>query len=352
MTDIDLENAGVLYSKDVPEDSLLGYLVGIVHHSFKIKQEPLEKIMTKAGLPEDYWPNKPRPIPSFQAACRSLENPRIIETTLRDPASGVDIKFKVEFMVDVLNDGSRQLTRKIHYPESVEASPELKKILDIYVSTTQKEPEKMAKFTYDTKSDSIKRTNLFSDENELDIGSMTDSRYARLVEDFNKRKQCYTERYLKDAWFRMLRKEGAIPWLKNCGSLWFIPKNAKRVVEAFGKIYRAIHGLEGGTWRSVPIIDTEQHREYLKEDIQLEYKDRFKSFLGNIAKTVESNMDEDKRRELLKKHKDKFEESLQKELIDRYNKLLGMNISAKVKDFKLKFENSRLEAAREMLMSV
>ena len=182
---------------------------------------------------------------------------------------------------------------------------------------------------------------------------MTDERYAQLVERFNSIKKCYTERYLKDAWFRMLRREGGIPWLKSCGSLWFIPKDAKRTVEAFGSIYTAVHGdSDGGTWRSVPIVDTRQHREYLKEDIQLEYKDRFKSFLGSVAKTVESSMDEDKKAELLRKHKDKFEGQLQKEFLDRYNTLLGMKIKASVKDFKVKFDNSRLEAAREMLLSV
>lgn len=351
MSDDELNNVGVLDSKEVPDSSLLGYLVGIVHHQFTMNQAPLEKIMAKAGLPEDYWPNKPRGLPSFQAACRYLESPKVTEATFQDPESKANIKFKVEYMVDTLNDGSRQLTRKIHYPESAKASAELKKILEVYVNTTQKEPEKMAKFTYDSKSDSIIRTNLYSNESELDIGAMTDAQYKKLIERFNNIKKCYTERYLKDAWFRMLRTEGAIPWLKNCGSLWFIPKNAKRAVIAFGNVYKAIHG-EYGTWRSVPIIDTQQHREYLKEDIQLEYKDRFKSFLNGIAKTVESGMDEDKRKELLKKHKDKFEETLKKELIERYNSLLGMNISARVKDFKIKFDNSRLEAARGMLLSV
>lgn len=351
MSEYDVEKMGVLDSKEIPEDSLLGFLVGIVHHQFKMAQAPLEKIMTKAGLPEEYWPNQPRGLPSFQAACRKLESPRVREVVFKDPESKADLKFKVEYMVDVLNDGSRQLTRKIHYPESVIASPELKKILEVYVNTTQKEPEKMAKFIYDSKSDSITRINLYNTASELDIGSMTDEQYAKLIEEFNNIKKCYTERYLKDAWFRMLRREGAIPWLKNCGSLWFIPKTAKRVVSAFGEIYKAIHGEEG-TWRSVPIINTEQHRKYLMEDIQIEYKDRFKSFLGNIAKTVESNMDESKRMELLKKHKDSFEESLRKELIDRYNNLLGMNISAKIKDIDVHFENSRLEAARKMMLRV
>jgi hypothetical protein len=342
---------GVLQSDDIPEDSLLGHLVGIVHHKFRMSQSSMDGLLNKAKLPEDYWPNKPKPIPSFQAACRSLESPRYIERIFRDPQTKMDVKIVVEFMVDVLSDGSRQLTRKIHYPENIQMSPEMEKLLRIYIKSTQKEPEKMAKFVYDSKSDTVKRINLYEDEDALDIGEMTDSKYASLIEEFNSIRNCYTERYLKDAWFRMLRQEGGIPWLKNCGSLWFIPKDAKSYVESFGWLYNKIHGTSG-TWRAVPIVDTEQHRKYLKDDVTAEYNERFKTFLSNVAKKMDTGMDESKLKEQLKKNKDEFESKLNKELIQRYNNLLNMSIKAKVTDFKVDFESSRLEKAREMLANL
>jgi len=348
---VQLEHAGVLQSDNIPEESMLGYLVGIVHHKFRMNQKALEKLLNKTDLPEEYWPNKPRSVPSFQAACRTLESPRYIERTFRDPQTKVDVKVGVEFMIDVLSDGSRQLTRKIHYPENIQMSKEMEKILRIYVKSTQKEPEKMAKFVYDKESDSVKRINLYDDEDELDIGEMTDEKYAKLVEEFNSIKSCYTERYLKDAWFWMLRKEGGIPWLKNCGSLWFIPKDAKKYVEDFGFVYNSIHG-ESGTWRAVPIVDTEQHRMYLKEDINAEYNDRFKTFLNNVAKKMDSGMDKDKLKKQLKENKNSFEKQLNKELLEKYNNLLNISIKAKVDNFKGEFESSRLEKAREMLASL
>lgn len=344
----DLEHAGILSSDDIPEDSLLGYLIGLVHHQFILDQEVLEKIMKKAKLPEEYWPNKPKAIPSFQAACRSMEDPRFEEMTFKDPETRLDIIFRVEYVVDTLSDGSRQLTRKINYPENAEASPELKRILDIHLATTQKEPEKMAKFQYDPKSDTIIRKNLYGEFDELAIIEQTDKKYAKALEQFNRLKHCYTERYLKDAWFRMLRTTGGIPWLKNCGSLWFVPHDAKKAVEAYGAVYQKIHG-NSSTWRTVPIINTEQHRKYLSEDVQEEFKDRYKAFLTNVAKKIESERDPEKVKDLVIKNKDVFEESLKKELVERYNKLLGMSISAKVNDIKLDFDSSRLDKAKMYL---
>ena len=347
----DLSHVSILSTDEVSEDSLLGHLVGIVHHNFTIPQEVLDKMMDEMGLPEEYRPHKPRPVPSFQAACRSLEKPKIEEVTFRDPETGADIIFKVEYMVDILNDGSRQLTRKIHYPESAETSSEMEKLLRIYVKSTQKEPEKMAKFMYDKKSDSIIRINLYDNPDSLDIGAMTDRKYAVLLERFNEIRNCYTERYLKDAWFRMLRAEGAIPWLKNCGSLWFIPKDARKYVEAFGKIYLGIHG-KNGTWRTVPIIDTEEQRKCLKQDVNEEYKEHFKNFLINVAKKIENSSDPESLKRQLKESKSQFEKQLNNELFKRYNALLDMSIKAKFDDFKGEFESSRLEKAREMLLSL
>jgi len=351
MSGQELSQIGILSTDEVSEESLLGHLVGIVHHNFTIQQKVLDKMMDKVGLPEEYRPNQPRAIPSFQAACRNLEKPKIEEITFRDPQTKADITFKVEYMVDILNDGSRQLTRKIHYPESSEASAEIEKILRIYVKSTQKEPEKMAKFVYDSKTDSITRINLYENPDDLDIEEMTDRKYAVLVERFNEIRNCYTERYLKDAWFRMLRAEGAIPWLKNCGSLWFVPKDARKYVEQFGKIYLSVH-KDSATWRTVPIINTKEQRECLKKDVNEEYRDRFKTFLNNVAKKIESTADEKELKRQLKDSKSKFEKQLNGELFKRYNALLDMSIKAKIDDFKGEFESSRLEKAREMLASL
>lgn len=347
----DLEHVGTLLSDDIPEDSLLGYLIGIVHHKFTMYHKEMDRILEETELPDEYWPHKPKPVPSFQAACRSLESPKFEEIIFRDPGSGMDIKFGVEYMIDTLKDGSRQLTRKISFIGNENASKEVEKILDIYVNTTQKEPEKMAKFEYDAKSDSVKRTNLYDNPASLAIGEMTDKKYAKAVAQFNLIKKCYTERYLKDAWFRMLRAEGGIPWLKNCGSLWFAPKTAKKCVESFGKLYGAIH-KDGGTWRAIPIIDTKQHRKYLAEDVQAEFNDRFKLFLENIAKKMESGMGEDKLQQLASKNKDTFESGLNKELVQRYNNLLGMSISAKVSDIQIDFDSSRLMKAKQFLANL
>jgi len=338
-------------SDGVPDNSILGYLVGLVHHRFTVAQDVLDRIMTEEGLPAEFWPNRPRPVPSFQAACRSLENPRFEEVVFRDPETMLDVSFTVEYMIDVLPDGSRQLTRKISYPENIGVSPEMRRLLDIYVETTQKEPEKMAKFMYDPGSDSIKRVNLYDNPYVLAIGELTDRKYAKVVERFNLIRNCYTESYLKHAWMNMLRNLGGVPWLKSCGSMWFAPKDAWPVVSSFGRVYNRVHNNHG-TWRSIPVIDTVEHRNYLAQDIQLEYEDRFKVFLENIARKLESNLSEEKLRILVSENRDRFEENLRRTLVDRYNRLLGMSISAKVKDVQISFESSRLQKALEYLKNL
>lgn len=346
----DLSHAGLLQTDDVPEDSLLGYLVGVVHHKFNLKEEEMEPILEASGLPDDYWPNKAKPMNAFYKACRSLEQPRRQKVTFQDPGSDAEIWFEVEFMVDQLKGGARQLTRKIHFIGNENASKALQDQLRIYAATTQKEPEKMAVFDYDAEEDYIEMTPLYGDES-LNIKDMTEKQYEKLKKNFDAIKGAYSERSLKTAWYRMLHQEGGIPWLKNCGSLWFIPKQAKQSVKAFGYIYKSIHNGTG-TWRDVPIIDTEQHRNYLKEDVMVEYQDRYKQFLKSIADKMERDMSEEKRKELLRKSKDDFEEKMNRELLKQYNDLLNMSISAKVNDFEVSIESSRLEKARKMLANL
>lgn len=346
----ELSNAGLLDAADVPEESLLGFLVGIVHHKFTTSQEIVDGLLEKSKLPEEYWPQKPKGINAFQASVRKLEE-KYREVKFRDPGTEADIKFSVEFMVDALKDGSRQLTRKIHYLGSEKASKKLRRTLDIFVQTTQKEPEKMAKFTYDKQEDTITKTDLFK-KDELNIEEMTNEKFQLLLDIFGEIKNSYTERYLKDAWFKLVRGEGGIPWLKKCGSLWFIPKDAKEYINAFGRVYNTIHGEEG-TWRTIPVINTKQQREHLKEDVEIEFEDRFKSFLENIADRVRddqvfSDLSEEEKAKL-RKTKDNFESKMNTEFIARYNKLLDMSISAKLTDSNVKFESDRLNNAMELM---
>jgi len=348
----DLSHAGLLQSDEIPEDSLLGYLVGVVHHQFNLSKDVMEPILEESGLKREYWPSKSKPVNAFYKACRSLESPRRQQITFRDPGSDADIKFEVEFMIDQLKGGARQLTRKIHFIGNENASEALHKHLRIYAETTQKEPEKMCVFDYDAANDSIVKKDLYdTKESSLNISDMTEAQFTKVKQKFEEVKGSYSERTLKESWYRMLRVESGIPWLKNCGSLWFIPKNAKKSVEAFSFIYRSIHNGTG-TWRDTPIIDTNQHREYLKEDVQVEYEDRFKRFLQSVAEKMDRDMDDEKREKLIRKAKNDFEGKLKEELVDRYNDLLGMAISSKVNEYKTSFESSRLEKARKMLANL
>jgi uncharacterized tellurite resistance protein B-like protein len=83
-----------------------------------------------------------------------------------------------------------------------------------------------------------------------------------------------------------------------------------------------------------------------------EFEGRYRTFLEKIAEKMDRDMDEEKRKKLIREAKDGFEEKLNRELIKQYNELLGMSLSANINDFKPKIESSRLEKARKMLANL
>jgi len=341
---------GIVMDDNVPESAKLGYLVGIVHERVRIPVEELDKLFDETSFPENLRPGTPRAQNAFQAAVRQLAE----KTTERfvDPQSGISVDFNVEYFIDVLPGDVRQLSRKIQYQSSGnvinDCPDDIKKLLEIYVEKTQKEPEKMALFELNRGDETISRTDLFK-SNQLNIKEQTDEKTDELDKVFITLKDCYTERYLKEAWFKMIHEINGIPYIMAQGSVWFIPKDGKELLDSFINIYTTVH-KGGGTVRVLPVIDTEQQRQYLKSDAEKYIKSKYETFLKNVAKEIENvknQEDVEKAREKLGDKKDKFEQEMKDSLIKQYNELLGMSISAKTEAYSPKSE--RLRIAQEYL---
>lgn len=343
---------------EIPVEQLLGHLVILVHHKFDMPISEMDMLMNKVKLPEEYRPNPPNAVNAFQSACRSLQSTYPLKENFIDPENGMALIFNIEYFVDILPNGARQLSRKIQYvPETTEGmSKSTKKLLDIYVDKTQKEPEKMAIFEYNVKKDEIEMTPLYSDKKPLFIDEMTNQKYETLKQQFVKLGGSYTERYLKQAWVNMMIRLNAIPYCGAAGNIWFVPKEGKRYVDLFGELYEKIHERQGrfSTWRVIPAIDTESQREYLKNDIEEELQKRYERYLENIGKrleTIKTQEDLNKFKESAAERTHKLETNLNNTLINKYTELLKTSINVrKIKDVKKDMKmTSRMRKALEFI---
>jgi hypothetical protein len=291
-------------------------------------------------------------------ACRKLQSTYPTKEEFVDPENNMKLFFNIEYFVDVLPNGTRQLSRKIQYMQGTTEgmSESTKRLLDIYVDKTQKEPEKMAIFEYSKETSEITMTPLYSKEKPLYIDEMTQQKYEELKTQFKKLGGSYTERYLKQAWVEMMFKLNAVPYCGAAGNIWFVPKEGKKFVDTFGELYIAIHEKQcrEHTWRTIPAIDTEAQREYLKKDVEEELQKRYERYLENIGKrleTIKTQEDIDKLRNSTTERTQKLETEMNNKLIQKYSALLKTSIEVKtMKDMKTTTKlTSRMKKALEFI---
>jgi hypothetical protein len=343
---------------EVPVEQLLGHLVILVHHRFDMPIPEMDALMDKVNFPKEFRPNKPNAKNAFQSACRKLHSTYPEREKFVDPGNMMELIFDIEYFIDILPNGSRQLSRKIQYvPETTEGmSKSTKKILDIYVDKTQKEPEKMAIFEYKKEKDEIEMTPLYSKNNPLFIDEMTKQKYEELKEIFKETGGSYTERYLKQSWIEMMYDLSAIPYCGSAGNIWFVPKEGKRYVDMFGELYRRIHEKQSTdfTWRVIPAVDNEAQRNYIKNDVEKELNKKYENYLENLGKRIESvrtQEDIDRLRESSAEGRQKLESELNNKLIKKYSKLLKTSLEVKkMNDVKIaKKKSSRMKKALEFI---
>jgi hypothetical protein len=362
MTIADFRKMGVLLDDSIPEDQKLGYLVGMVHTSVNVPVAELDKLFDELNFPKELRPETPRSMYAFQKAVRNLCQ----KTTekFKDPTTGIEVNFEVEYFVDVLPKDVRQLSRKIQYLSAGlsanDIPDDIKKQLDIYVEKTQKEPEKMAIFEYvkpptpegeeedKTTPGTIVRTNLFKG-NGLSIAEQTQEKYEELLREYDLLAGCYTERYIKHSWARVINSVNAIPYMLSNGAVYFFPKDGKEILDKFCQIYKAIHPVDG-ILRIIPVVDTEQQRNYLKQDVEKRIREKYEKFLDQARGTLEDITSEEDMQKLKEKWGEKrneFESELRDTLVKQYSELLKMKIDAKLDNFVPSSE--RLQIAKQFM---
>jgi len=337
----------LVITKEIPSNAILGYLVGMVFRQFRIPKAEFETYICEAGVPQDYRPKLPRPVFAFQLACRELEE-TVVEDFI-DPGTGKIVRLEVDYMIDALNAHTRQLSRKIKvHPES-EISEEMKKLLEIHTLKEQKEPEKICLFVFE--DGQILKIDLFK-ENKLAIAEMAQRKYQQLLEYYDMFTNCYTERYLKEAYYKLCEKSKAIPFLLAPGAVRFFPVQYQKDLESFMKLYKLVYG-ERGLMRKIPVIKTKDLKKQIKADLEVEIQKRFERFLRTVASRIEEIKDEEeleKYRNIAKAEARKFERELEYTLINEYSRLLSMSIKAKLEDMPMP-ESVRLQKAREFLLA-
>jgi predicted metal-dependent hydrolase len=352
MSSIEFRKMGILLDDSLPDEQKLGYLIGMVHTSINVPVRELDRLFEELEFPEDLRPETPRSLFAFQKAVRNLCQKKT--ETFIDPVTEISVNFEVEYFVDVLPNDVRQLSRKIQYLStglSANDIPEvIKKQLEIYVEKTQKEPEKMALFEFNKDNGEIVRTNLFK-KNDLSIAEQTQEKYEELQREYEKLSGCYTERYIKHSWSRVIDSVNAIPYMLANGSVYFFPKAGKEILDKFCTIYQTIHKKDGaGILRIIPVIDTEQQRNYIKHDVEKRIKEKYEHFLDKAKGQLEdisSQEDINKLKDKWGEKKDEFERELKNTLVKQYSELLKMKINAKLDTFVPSSE--RLQIAKKFM---
>jgi len=378
MSSNEFRRMGILLDDSLPDEQKLGYLVGMVHSEINIPVKELDALLDELKFPENLRPETPRAVFAFQKAVRDLAQTKT--ETFVDPATGISVNFEVEYFVDVLPNDVRQLSRKIQYLSTGLAAgdiPEdIKNQLEIYVEKTQKEPEKMALFEFrkaepqakatkegeepkdepeveqpsTTNPENVIKTDLFK-ENNLSIAEQTQEKYEELLRNFENLKGCYTERYIKHSWYKMLDSINAIPYMLANGAVYFIPKAGKELLDKFCIIYKEVHKHDGaGILRILPIIDTQQQREYIKQDVEKRIQEKYEQFLGKAKDQlgdITSEADIGKLKEKWGAKKENFERELRDTLVKQYSELLKMDINAKLDTYVP--ESDRLRIAKKFM---
>ena len=346
---------GVLLDDSLPDDRKLGYLVGMVHSSINVPVPELDALFDELDFPKELRPETPRSVFAFQKAVRDLCQKKT--ETFVDPSTRISVNFEVEYFVDVLPNDVRQLSRKIQYLSTGlsanDIPDDIKSQLAIYVEKTQKEPEKMALFEYNKEAGLIVKTDLFK-ENSLSIAEQTQEKYEELQRRFQNLGGCYTERYIKHSWSRVVDSVNAIPYMLSSGSIYFFPKEGKEILDKFCRIYREIHKHDGGgILRVIPVVDTEQQREYLKHDVEKRIQEKYEMFLNKAKEQLEGISTEEDIEKLKDKwggKKQEFEREMRNTLVKQYGELLKMKINAKVNTFVP--SSDRLQIARKFMEEV
>ena len=349
---MEFEDTVIVKDETVPESSILGYLVGMTFRNFKMKREKFEELVEESGIQEEFKPRLPSGLSAFQVAVRSLEG--TVTEEFIDPATRESVFLDVDYMVDVISPTVRQLSRKIFInPKSRNISGELKEKLRIHVDESQKEPEKMALLIYNKEQKNIVLQPLFK-ENNLNISEMTEIKYRQAVRELSEITDKYTERYFKESYYRFCNAVRAIPFLLAPGSIRFIPVKFKAQMDSFIKLYKLVYGSRG-VCRAIPLVDKEELRDYIKQDLEAEVNRQFENFLKTVADRLEQSReisDIEKKMKIeqsLKEKAEKFEQQLNNTLIHEYNALLGTALKAKLKELPMP-ESVRLQQARKFLL--
>jgi len=330
----------------IPSNAIYGYLVGMVFRKFRMPKEEFEEIVKQCGVPEEFRPALPRPVFAFQLACRELERTSV--ESFIDPGTAKVVDLEVDYMIDIINAHVRQLSRKIRVKPGEEISDELKRLLNIHTNDEQKEPEKICLFIFN--NGEIIKQDLFK-EDKLAIKDMAEFNYKRLLVLYEHFKNHYTERYLKEAYYKLCEKSNAIPFLLAPGAVRFFPIQHQKNLDAFLKLYENIYG-KAGLLRKIPVVKTKDLREQIRSDLEAEVQKRFERFLKNIASKLETIKDKEELerfRNTAKAEMHKFERQLESTLINEYSRLLNMSIRARLEDTPIP-ESIRLQKAREFLL--
>lgn len=282
-TEIDGKKVYVV-EEDVPA-KILGYAVWFTFSRIRAPKDIVIEAFKKR-LPE-YCPPPPTPEDTFKRVC----------TEFKETTEKID-DLEVAYMIRKISEYERKITIEIKEGRELK----YKGAGDLW-------------FNKDTK------------QIEYNVNGLARNVVTKIVEVFEKEKDCYTEEHLRKILLRILDDIGKLP-LKPSGGVYFVPSEDFEKIKHFSEIIKEIKEKVDPKNRTqlwyTPVVDEESFREMLAVRIIDTIDEIVNSAIERLTKLDKEDVPE----HIMENRVQKIKISLNsaRRMLEKYKKLLQRNI--------------------------
>lgn len=286
---------------------LLGYVCNYTVRQGEIPLKEVNRLWGELEIPEWSKPNTPRERDVFKNACRELER---VDYEDRHPWGPVRLVYET----DKLTPDEYVLTEKVfaHDDEKGENLLEHNKLIRLKYNEKLKERITVSKY---------ERSSNITPDKAREYQKCARESFERLI---NRNTSDQIRVALRNTFLHV----HGIQW-GSTAAVYFVPLDAQDLIakwREFLKEFTEHFGTDGrysSQIRALPYVDSDEHRNYIQEDIAKQTEARFQALLSKTRRQLETQNPENFEEMLQGKLKEK--NKIQKER-EYYEKLLGTKI--------------------------
>lgn len=316
---------------------IIGYMVVYKVGQVAVPNEDIENYWTTYEIDQDLKPKPCRYKDAFKNACASMERVEFEQKIKSGNGNGSTVQnIKTYWVATPLDTSGHEymLTQKvvelIHNKEGIEERDlSHNNVCTIKLAEEIKEiPGKRENVVKKVVSTRIEvQTKL---PNRKEYNALVESVNQRMTEQMDFYLKHTTDKKLRDAIRETIRRKHGIPFTTSSGGTWFIPVNSEKPIAQYRQFFKFIsenYETTGLCVKAIPLIDEQDTKEQIEQDIQVEVKQRMerefektlKQLSGTDAKDIEDMLEGKLREhgktvELLDKYKGLLQRSIRVEL--------------------------------------